>query len=202
MNSSLTVSGGAMPGQSVLTTFSGTANEVVNLVTAWSADTNLYMDILAPDGSELTGWGNKGSPVDIRNLVLPSTGTYTVVIYTNNNISIPSVTLTLSQNVTEGTIAMNSSLTVSGGAMPGQSVLTTFSGTANEVVNLLTAWSVDTNLYMDILAPDGSELTGWGNKGSSVNISSPALPSTGTYTVVVYTNNNINVPSLTFTLSD
>ena len=180
------------PGQRVLLTFSGAANQVVSLeatnVTFGCTAATMY--IRKADGSQL-GAANICTSGFIEPVTLPVSGTYTVVLDGNSN-SVGQLTLKLFTVVdTTGTITANGAPVIASITTPGQRVLLTFSGAANQVVSL-EATNVTfgcTAATMYIRKADGSQL-GAANICGGGTISSTTLPVLGTYTVVLDGNSS------------
>ncbi|WP_187299424.1 IPT/TIG domain-containing protein [Nitrospira moscoviensis] len=179
VTSSLTV-----PGQRARYTFTGTAGQWVNVGLTSVSITSSTVSVLRPDGTTLssvsvgTGGGSLDPPV------LPSTGTYTIVVdpaglYTG------SMTLTLSS-------ALTGSITLDGASVPisfaraGQTARYTFSGTAGQWVSLGLTSVTLTTVNVTLLKPDDTTLTSASVGTSGGGLEPPStLPTTGTYTIVV-----------------
>ncbi|BFU89616.1 MAG: hypothetical protein NTAFB01_08030 [Nitrospira sp.] len=189
----ITPGGAAVPltmsrvGQNVRYTFTGTVGQTISLGITSVTITSLNVSILKPDGTILVApapFTTSGGAIDSQ--VLPSSGTYAILVdpssvYTGN------ITLTLynTPDVT-GTITINGATVSPTLTVPGQRARYTFSGTAGQWVNLgLTAVTM-TSSNVSMFKPDGSTLasTGIGTAGGSLDPVS-ALPTTGTYTIVV-----------------
>jgi hypothetical protein len=191
LTGSITLDGATVPltlsrvGQNARYTFSGTSGQWVSLgftsVTLASVTVTLYK----PDGTYLTAtsFGTGGGGLEPPT-TLPTTGTYTLVIdpsgvYTGN------VTLQL-MSYLSGTLNLDGTATTSTITTVGQNARYTFSGTAGQWVSFgftsVTLPSVTVTLYK----PDGTALTAtsFGTGGGSLDLSA-ALPTTGTYTLVV-----------------
>lgn len=189
----ITIGGAAVPitisrvGQNARYSFTGTAGQTVSLgmtsVTIPQSNVSMYK----PDGSVFiapTSINTSAGALDSQ--VLPVTGTYAILVdptgtYTGN------MTLTLygTPDVT-GTIAIDGATVTPTLTVPGQRARYTFSGTAGQWVNLgLTAVSISSST-VSMLKPDGTTLvsTSIGTGGGSLDPTT-ALPTTGTYTVVV-----------------
>ncbi len=189
----ITIGSAAVPitisrvGQNARYSFTGTAGQTVSLgmtsVTIPQSNVSMYK----PDGSVFiapTSISTSGGALDSQ--VLPVTGTYAILVdpsgtYTGN------MTLTLygTPDVT-GTITIDGATVTPTLTVPGQRARYTFSGTAGQWVNLgLTAVTISSSA-VSLLKPDGTTLvsTTIGTGGGSLDPTT-ALPTTGTYTIVV-----------------
>ena len=180
------------PGQNGTLTFSGTAGDRISLAgtngmtaqVAFACD--VYVSILNPNGSVLAP-GNcmEGSGfIDVK--TLGATGTYTIAI-DPMEVAVGSVTLTLysvpadaSASVTVG----GSSATLTTTA-PGQNAQATFTGTASQQITVHVTGNSMGNVTVKLLNPSGTQITSTTSSGSSFNLSTQTLPTTGTYTIVI-----------------
>lgn len=193
LTGTITPGGAAVPitisrvGQNARYTFSGTAGQTISLGVTSVTIPSLNVSILKPDGTVLvapTSFSTGGGAIDSQ--VLPISGIYAIVVdpslaYTGN------VTLTLynTPDVT-GTITIDGATVMPTLTVPGQRARYTFSGTAGQWVNLgLTAVSISSST-VSLLKPDGTTLvsTSVSTSGGSLDPTT-ALPTTGTYTIVV-----------------
>jgi hypothetical protein len=198
------------PGQNMVLTFSGTANQSISFLSQFSGlggCSSFIITILEPDGAtqlfNQNGCGN--GPLYTGPLTLPSTGTYTILVDlqgmnvgtgTFNLYTIPPpVTATISANGTPVSLTTT---------VPSQNMTLTFSGTANQGVQLLAQFSGLGGCFsfaITILEPDG--VTKLFNNGGCGNgplfTGALTLPATGTYTISVILENT-NVGTGTFTL--
>ena len=174
-------------GQNARYSFTGTAGQTVSLQLSSVTVTTGSVSLIKPDGSLLVGptsFGTGGAVIDTQ--VLAATGTYAIfvdpsVTYTG------SVTLTLynTADVT-GSITVNGSSVTPTLTVPGQRARYTFTGTAGQWVSLgLSSVSI-TSSTLSMLNPDGTTLvsTTMGTAGGKLDPTT-ALPTTGTYTIVV-----------------
>ncbi len=191
------------PGQNVAPTFTGSAGQRIfvgfsNNTIANNQCCNTTAWIKAPDGSALTSMVRfiEGSTNFVDTATLSANGTYTVVV-DPQAFNVGSITVTLysapadpapaltptesgaSASMTTANVGQNFGPTFTASA--GQRVFVAFSNNtiANGQCCNTTAW---------IKAPDGSALTSIARfiDGSSTNyIDTTALPTSGTYTVVV-----------------
>jgi YD repeat-containing protein len=185
------------PGQHQAATFTGTAGQRLSLAfTSVTADSGVT--VRKPDGTTLaTAQVFTGAVLDLPDL--PATGTYAIWV-DPNNAGTGSLTLTLSAEVAGGSIPVDGSSTTVNLTRPGQNGRLTFSGTTGQQLSLAytgvtTGWPT----IISVLNPNGSELTSVWTGGAGVKVL-PALPTTGTYTVLVNPY-GINTGSLTFWLS-
>ncbi len=193
LTGTITPGGAAVPiiisrvGQNARYTFTGTAGQTISLGVTSVTITSLNVSILKPDGTILVApapFTTSGGAIDSQ--VLPTAGTYTMLVdpsgaYTGN------VTLTLynTPDVT-GTITIDGATVSPTLTVPGQRARYTFSGTAGQWVNLgLTAVTINSSA-VSMLKPDGTTFvsTSIGTSGGSLDPMT-ALPTTGTYTIVV-----------------
>jgi hypothetical protein len=179
-----------VPGQNAAVTFSGTAGDRVSLLgtNGMAGQVGFLCDvgvsIKKPDGTELVPSTCMEGSGFIDLTVLPSTGTYTIVI-DPNSYATGSLTLTLYSVPAD----VSGTLTVGGSSIglttstPGQNAIATFSGTASQqvTVHLTNNWSWVT---LKLLKPDGTVLVSTTSL-FDFNLATQTLPTTGTYTVVV-----------------
>jgi hypothetical protein len=183
-------------GQNARLTFSGTAGQRLSLAMTSVSLASTTVSILKPDGSSLvSGSGTQNTTLDTP--PLPVTGTYSVLIDQSWG-NTGSMTLTLSEEVS-GTIEVGGAPVAVSVTRPGQNARLSFSGTAGQRLNLgLT--SVTVPGWVRAYKPDGSELAStW--VGSSSALDTPALPTTGTYTVLIDAS-GILTGGMTLTLSE
>jgi YD repeat-containing protein len=179
-------------GQNASYTFSGTAGQQMsmNLTGNTYVGCNaVVVSILQPSGATVgSGGACTSSTGFMDSITLPVTGTYTVLVNPQGTTT-GSVTVLLNNfaDIT-GTIASGTPLTATT-TVAGQNARYTFSGTSVQHVSAsLTGntYSGCNAVVISILKPDGSTLSSTGLcTGGSGSIASVALPSTGTYTVLV-----------------
>jgi YD repeat-containing protein len=208
LTGTITPGGAAVPitisrvGQNARYTFIGTAGQTISLGITAVTMTALNISLINPDGSTLvapTSFGTSGGAIDSQ--VLPVSGTYTMLIdpyiaYTGN------VTLTLyNQPDVSGTITIDGATVTPTLTVPGQRARYTFTGTAGQWVNLGLTGVTMTSSNVSMFKPDGSTLAsiGIGTSGGSLDPVS-ALPTTGTYTIVVDPS-GLATGSMTLTLT-
>jgi YD repeat-containing protein len=180
------------PGQNGTLTFSGTANQRISLRGTNGLSGHIFLGcdvevrILKPDTSVLAGpTCMEGSGfIDVQ--VLPTTGTYTILVdpvsYANGDLTltlhdVPSDT---SGSVTVGGAAVGVTLST-----PGQNGTLTFSGTASQQVTVHAASNSFGEITVRLLKPDGSTLISATSSSGSFSLATQTLPTAGTYSVVV-----------------
>lgn len=200
-------------GQNERVTFSGAAGETMGLgLTSPSSGMTFWRaSVVAPNGSEVGSQsGLSAHPWDL-NFTLPSDGTYTILVdpkgQSNGLISTGSVTLTLSDDLTDSISQGGSAVTASIGRY-GQNERMTFTGSSGEQMGLGLTGSTLSSWGVDVLKPDGgvlaSQASGLGTSPWDLNFT---LPSDGTYTILVDPKGQtsgglIATGSVTVTLSD
>jgi YD repeat-containing protein len=186
----------AQPGDFVTLTFPGTAGQVVRLVAQTDpsiASGNYALSLTEPDGQTQLYSSAVASTANLSGLLtLPTTGTYTIQIVpmapTTGN-----VTVQLDVPVT-GTISPGGAVTETV-TMPGDAVTLSFSGTAGQVVRLVSQpnSSLDNGFYRAILLePDGQTQLYDSHNYTAADLSGLlTLPSTGTYMVQFIPDNAV-----------
>ena len=201
-------------GQNGRLSFSGTAGQAATIrfqsIVTTPANQSVYVSILKPDGTALTGLVS-GSPSTNGNLInlsnLPSTGTYTMIVLPGYGAA------------TTMSVALNpvSELQVDGPAVnitsaaSGYGTSLTFTGTAGQNLALMLnglafSGGASGTVSLNVVRPDG---TSWvqatncstGNPGAACSTALTNLPLTGTYLIQVA---NSSYPAITggaFTLS-
>jgi len=189
------------PGQNGQYTFSGTAGQnAFVLVTGVTSLQDAYIDLLAPDGTDL-GYVAMDSDISAgyqlgtyASIPLTQTGTYTL-LFSNYSPSTGSVTLQLYNPPADitGTLTVGGSPVTVTTTSVGQGVLLTFYGTAGQTVT--TAIGIDASSAFGIvgllepgfdpLSPSFVDETLFGYEGSptTYTFGPDTLPSTGTYTI-------------------
>ncbi len=183
-------------GQDAHLTFSGASGQKINLALSnMTIDTGLF--VYNPDGTLLASQGYLagGAPTPIDRQ-LTQTGTYTILI--NHGANAGSATLTLSEELDAGTIAINGSPVTVTISRVGQNAHLTFSGTQGQNITLTGSnVTVSTNVF---IYPPGSTtpLTSgtFGGAGGSLGAQ---LPADGTYTILL--DPSLGTGSLTLTLT-
>lgn len=174
------------PGQRTRLTFSATAGQGMGIgitgVTFSPANAIVYASILKPDGSSLTDIQISSSGSD-GIFTPPTSGIYTVLVDPLGAATY-SMTLTLSNDLNAGVLAVNGASATVTTTRPGQNFRQTFSGNAGQNLSLaFTGASGYNNLASTIFKPDGATL--YSNCCGTGTIDLSALPVTGTYTLLV-----------------
>jgi hypothetical protein len=179
------------PGQNVVLSFSGTANQRVSLrgTDGISGQIGLACDvdvtIRKPDGSTLATTCMEGSGY-IDATTLPTTGTYSILI-NPASIATGSLTLTLYDVPADvsDTVSINGQAVGVPIAVPGQNGSLTFSGTQSQQLTVHVTNNSIGSVTVTLRKPDGSSLTQSSSSSSSFNLSTQTLPVSGTYTVSI-----------------
>ena len=183
--------GTSTPGQNARLTFVGATGQRVSLkisgVTLSSGGTFETVSIVKPDGSTLAGSGLVQSSGWIDTQILPSAGTYTVLVdpdtatTSTSTIRVYDVPPDISASIDpESADAVGETTTV-----PGQDARLTFAGTAGQTVYIPRGGVTISGSQIRLLKPDGSQLAGTAVLGAGESTLSATLPTTGTYTVRV-----------------
>lgn len=207
LTGTITPGGAAVPisitriGQNARYTFTGTAGQTVSAGLTAATISNGAASIIKPDGSTLVGptsFNTGGGALDSQ--VLPTTGTYAILV-DPSGVATGNVTLTLynTPDVT-GPITIDGATVTPTLTVPGQRARYTFSGTAGQLLNLgLSSVSISSSL-VSILKPDGTTLVSSSFNTSGGSLDPSALPTTGTY-IIVLDPDSLNTGSMTLTLS-
>jgi hypothetical protein len=183
-----------------LVVFDGTAGQTVSLGMTAVTVNETDVTIFRPDGATAL-WQYaaccSGGRYDMHPGVLPTTGTYTILLDPRSNWS-GNMTLTLSQDLAPVPIAIGGSATVNV-TRPGQRTPLAFNGTSGQRLSL--GFTANTfNGTQLILNPDGTTLTSGGAGTAAPSVDLPVLPQTGTYTIYIDPA-NAGTGSMTVTLS-
>jgi YD repeat-containing protein len=179
-------------GQNALYTFSGTAGQQMSMNLTGNSYTGcnaVVVSILKSDGTSV---GSAGACTNgtgfMDSITLPVTDTYTALVNPQGTTT-GSVTVLLNSfadvtgSITPGT-PVTATTTVS-----GQNARYTFSGTSGQMASMSLTGNTYTGcnaVVISILKPDGSTLGSTGLcTGNSGSLAPVALPSTGTFTVLV-----------------
>ncbi len=165
-------------------TFSGTAGEVIYLAaTNTTCVDDLYWRLLQPDGSTQTV---AATCRDMGRVVLSTAGTYTVEVYSDRMATGPySFETVAAPPPTVASLTIGNTITGTL-AQIGEWHDHTFSGTAGQVVNLVTTETTCVDgLYWRLLQPDGSTQT---VAATCRDLGVVTLPVDGTYTIEVYSD--------------
>ncbi len=191
----------ARVGQNARYTFSGTTGQTISLGMTSVTMTNATVSILRPDGSTVVTKSGIYTNDALDTQVLSMTGTYAILVdpqltYTGG------MTLTLyNQADLSGTITLDGPVVPLTLTVPGQRARYTLTGTAGQWMNLgLSSVSIASST-VSWLKPDGTTLASATitTAGGSLD-SSLALPTTGTYTIVVDPM-SVNTGTVTLALS-
>ncbi|GGK81462.1 hypothetical protein GCM10012284_14360 [Mangrovihabitans endophyticus] len=162
------------------TGFTATAGQRLSFgLTNWTfaSGTVLRARVLDAAGTAVSDWSlTNGGSFDAR---ATAAGTYRLIIGPTT-FTTGAVTLTLSEQINAGTVALNSSKTVTFGRA-GQSARMTYAGTAGQNLALqFTGGTVPFYPNVLVLRPDGTTLT---QNSGGATVAIPTLPSTGTYEI-------------------
>ena len=188
----------ARAGQRARISFSGTAGQRIDLgmTHTFSGVTTAFRT--ADEATTLVSQGIS-SPGELHSPVLPSTGTYLLMVE-SSSAATGSVTATLSAQVT-GTITIGGSSTTVSVTRAGQQARVTFTGTSGQSISLgITSATVSgtTTLYR----PDASVHNGpTGYSTPSGGVDYAGLLSTGTHELVVDPS-GVGTGDVTLTLSE
>jgi len=178
-------------GQTGRYTFAGTAGQYLGLglsgVTLAPAGSYVTVVVMAPDGvTTLVNCSSFSGDNSCNLPVLPSTGTYTVVVTPNNAATTVKGNLALSSELT-GTLTAGAVPTTFTTSRVGQNGRYSFSATAGQSLSLLWSggtFSGSTN-YLWVFSPDGTNLYSYPYANGSSQIQLNNLQQSGTYTVMV-----------------
>jgi hypothetical protein len=201
------------PGQGRDYTFTGTAGEVVTLSSSggtFPSPCDLYLQLLSPAGYSLGTASCAAQNGFITETPLPGAGTYTVEVTPTGSdpgANTGHLTLALSSDPANGTIAVGGSPVTFTATHTGQGQEFTFAGTASQGVTLTASagtFPAPCDLDMQILSPSGSVVAGGSCIAQGGVISNATLPGTGTYIVDVFpsgSNAGSNVGSVKLALT-
>ena len=193
-----------VPGQNARVTFAGGAGQRVSVKVSGMTLSAAYVSVLNPGGSTLAPpiyVGTSGGFVDTR--ILPSTGTYTVVVD-------PQAMATGSATVTVYDVPPDPAATGSPGGpsvsvtttVPGQNAKVTFTGTAGRRLSVRLTSVTMSSARVSIVSPDGSTLGATAYVGTAGGfLDAQALPASGTYSILVDPQGTAT-GSMTLTLYD
>ncbi len=179
-----TISDSLAVGESDTFTFSASAGNVVMIRMSCSSGLlDPEVQLYGPDGTKLyESWG--GSTADIVTTGLPTSGTYTIVARDHLGTYSGNYNLSLERlNPGTGT-AISLGQTVSGDLVIGDLTTFTFSASAGNVVMIRMSCSSGLlDPEVQLYGPDGTKLyESW--DGSTADIVTTGLPTSGTYTIV------------------
>jgi len=176
------------PGQRALWTFSGNATQrvsiVINTSTLGSCSSG-NLSVLKPDGTTLASTGSVCTGVIWGPVVLPTTGTYTIVADPAGTTT-GQVTVTLHEVVdVTGTLTIGAAPTPVTITTPTQTANLTFAGTASQQVTVRVTGNTISSVTVKLLKPDGTTQTSSTSSAANFNLTTQTVATTGTYTVMV-----------------
>jgi hypothetical protein len=182
-------------------TFSAAASDVVNFtLVATSGSLIPKIQLYNSSGTQLSSnysgspYGCSGSSLEMNTVTLPSTGIYTVNVSDCNSTNTGNYALyTQRTNNATGAESLSFGQTQSGSiSSVAQSNSYTFSASANDDVDFtLVVTSGGLVPKIRLYNPNGTQLSSnyagspYGCSGSSLELNTVTLPSTGTYTVLI-----------------
>jgi hypothetical protein len=177
-----------VPGQNIRATFNGTAGQRVSLLVvsstlASSGGSPVYGEILAPDGTWISGLVAQAGWFS-GVLTLPATGTYTVVIDPFAaetgavRLRLSAVPSDIAGNVVIGGNAASVAISA-----PGQNAALAFNGMAGQSVTVRLSGNTLGDVWVELLGPDGSHLGGAQSTNGSFTLEPAILSATGTYRI-------------------
>jgi hypothetical protein len=182
----------------------------VGEITDTNAQFTPWIRIWAPSGASLGNtWGNSAASLEV---VAPATGTYLVLVASNDGGHLGTGTYRLTMTHTPGPITVSDGDEggpLTNGAMHTGSIPTgdldvwTFTATAGDRIGAEVGEITDTNAqltpWIRIWAPGGASLGNtWGNSAASLEVVAPA---TGTYLVLVASNDGGHLGTGTYRLT-
>ena len=172
-------------GQNVRLTFTGTAGQSVSLQLAGVTIANGTLSLLRPDGTTLAIKAFAAPTTFVDPVVLPTGGTYTVLI-DPANAAVGSLTATLYDVPPDvsGTISVGGPAVHVTPTVPGQNVKLTFDGAAGQAVTVTLSAATIQSGTVSILRPGGAPvaLKFFFAPGGTLTAT---LPATGSYTLLV-----------------
>lgn len=173
------------PGQNAALTFGGAAGQRVSVNSTSNFSGCWNLGIYKPDGTQLTNTFNCSSGIFLEPQALPATGNYTLLINPSGAVTgAASVTLYDVVDVS-GALAVGGSPVSVTTSTPGQVARLAFDGSAGQRVSVNSSSNFSGCWNLGIYKPDGTQLTNTFNCGSSIFLEPQALPTTGTYTLLV-----------------
>jgi RHS repeat-associated protein len=179
------------PGQKAKYTVSGSAGEEVSIrVSEFAFPKEAWLEWFNAEGKNIGEKGFTGTGF-MESVVLPATGTYTLVVNPYYPANIGSMKFTafnstvVTGSITPTTSGESKTVTTS---VPGQYATVTFSGSANEEVSLVFSESTIKSGSVVVLSPEGYEVAPSNESlGTSTMMDGThgalVLPKTGTYTI-------------------
>ena len=197
-NSTITENGAAVTftatktGQGRNFTFKGKAGQVVTASTyggTFPSNCDLELYLFNSGGTLLENAGCAAQSGFLQEITLPSKGTYTLAfepLDEDIGSNIGSVTLSLSEDAANGTIAVNGPSANFTSTHTGQGQDYSFSGTAGESVTATTSagtFPSNCDLQLYVISPNGTYIGNAGCAAQNGTESGILLPGTGTYTL-------------------
>jgi large repetitive protein len=178
-----------VPGQNARVTFSGAADQRISLAVGPTC-CSLRVSIVDPFGTTVvapTSIAAAGGFIDTKTLA--ANGPHTIVV-DPQGAPTGAVTLTLYDVPPDATAAItpDGAATTVTTTVPGQNARLTFAGTAGQQVTVRVTGSTYSCVRVTLLKPDNTSMTNVFSCGSSFNLSTQTLPTTGTYAVTVDPN--------------
>ena len=196
----------ALAGQTARVTFSGATGDRIalgSLLAGGLSGQYGYFRITNPDATVLYDSGLSSGQALSGELLLPTTGTYTITYRPYTTFNTGTVTFTVSRTVA-GTTAIDSAglpITI---ALAGQTSLVTFSGATGDRIalgSLLGGGLAGQYGYFRITNPDATVLYDSGLSSGQALSGELLLPANGTYTITYRPYTTFNTGTVTFTVS-
>ena len=173
--------------------FDGTAGGLFAIGISSNTLASSTLKVFNPSGTLLTSATLSTSTQGVQLPPLPAAGTYAVIV--DPGSSTGSITLTLapplSATLAPGGAAAALSLTPA-----GERALVTFSGTSGQYLTLGLTNDTISSATITISQPNGTTLVSKTVTSSTTGVQLPALPATGTYTILVDPGTNSGSASL------
>lgn len=188
---SITVGGSSVvspittPGQVARLTFSGTAGQRISVNAPTTFTTCWTLALLKPDATTLASTFSCGSTIFIEPQLLPTTGTYTILLDPSGAGTGQATTNAYSVTDTTQSITVGGSAVVSPVNTPGQVARLTFTGTTGQRLSFKSTSTFTTCWTLAVLKPDATTLASTFSCGATIFIEPQTLPVNGTYTVLV-----------------
>ncbi|MCW3842175.1 DUF6531 domain-containing protein [Micromonospora yasonensis] len=195
-----------VPGQNAVVAFAGTAGQSVSVILANGTfgTYNASATLRAPDGSTIASQSYCGTSCSFNAVVLPVTGTYTVLVNPSGTIlgSITGQVYDVPNDAVANTTPGGAAVTVTT-TVPGQNAVVSFPATAGQrvAVQLSAGTYGSTEATVTLRKPDGSTILTNTSCGASCFLDATVLPVDGTYTVLVDPKGTV-VGSLTVKVHD
>jgi uncharacterized protein YhfF len=190
------------PSQNAILTFTGAANQRVSLTMSGSTFPSVTVSLNRPDGGSIYYLSTPQATAYIEPQPLPTAGTYSIVIDPQGT-SVGSATFTLKNLLPDitGTIVPDGPPVTVTTTAPGQNAILTFTGAANQRVNLNISGNTIPGVLVYLKKPDGTTQAGISMAGATGFMGATTLQTAGTYSVLVDPQGTA-VGSATLTLND